>query len=130
MQRRFFIMLCVAVMAIAVSQAPPQTAATRTIVKERVIQRPYRSDAAVRPDGYMTAEECRQLPFGETLSDLVYRFGWPAAQDTTEALASRLLFPLREDHKRDCVVEIWRGVVDVKVLDTPDGNTYRMESKT
>jgi hypothetical protein len=129
MPRRFFIMLVVAATAIAISQAPPpQAALPRVIVKERVIERTTKVPG-LKPDGYMTDADCRELPFGESLRDVLYRFGWPAAKDTSEALASRLVYPLREDHTLSCSVDIWRGVVDAKVLDLDSSNEFRMERR-
>jgi hypothetical protein len=129
MPRRFFIMLVVAATAIAISQAPsPATQPTspRIIVKERVVERVVKVPG-LKPDGYMTDKDCRELPFGESLRDVLYRFGWPAATDTTEALSSRLVYPLREDHALACSVDIWRGEVDAKVLDLDSTSQFRME---
>lgn len=147
MEMRFFIMLCVGILAVAMIHMPvPQIHTGSSEAMEAELALAYdaleRKDAQLRtnqrllstlesvpsrrPDGYMTATQCRELPLGEDLRDVLWRYGWPAGEDGTDSYAGLLDFPLREDHDRKCEIDFWRGEVEGKELEVQDGMTYEM----
>jgi hypothetical protein len=88
----------------------------KVVVKERVVTKKVVVPAK-KPDGYMTEQDCRTLDEGMSFSDLVFRFGWPAGKDGHDSYAGYMIYPLREDHDRNCLVDVWRGEVDGKSVD-------------
>jgi len=129
MHRRFFILLCVAVVSVAIARVdgpivriyPEKVipAEPRVIERERVVEKVVNVPDGKQPDGYMTEDQCVQLPKGTEFRDLIWQYGWPAGADGHESYAGYLSYPLREDHDHYCQIDIWDSEVDGKTVSYP-----------
>lgn len=114
-----FVVTCCAMMCVAVTRVNPTVTQWRTIVQHdgptKTIIRDHvviRHANAVRPDGYMSARQCRTLREAIPISDLMYHYGWPADDNADDSYSGSLLYPIREDHASYCAVDMFRGRIN------------------
>lgn len=108
--------MCVAIMALVVclalarpqlfeeKPAPPAQATVKVVVRE----------PAIKPDGYMTEEDCATVASGMQVSDLVFKYGWPAGDYSLSSFDQKLFYPIHDHADDKCVV----GFDDNKVVTT------------
>jgi hypothetical protein len=125
MPRRFFVLLCVGVLAFSIMRVdepiiktyPAREVTVREVeYRERVVEVPV---PVRKPDGYMSEDQCMQLAKGTDFRDLIWQYGWPAGEDADDSYAGFLTYPLREDHSRYCTIDIWDSEIDRKTVDLP-----------
>lgn len=118
MPQRFFILLCVGVIAIAVAR---QDKIERPVVKQIVVERVMVKEREVKvpghqPDGYMTEDQCNRIALGTDFRDLIFQYGWPAGDDGTDSYAGYVRYPLSGDHGRTCDLDTFGGEVTHKEI--------------
>src|SRR3954470_14460414 len=79
--------------------------------------------AGKAPDGYISRNECFEIPEDMKISDVVYRFGWPAGSNGRAMGLGEAEYPIREDHGATCKVFFPYGTVSA-VIYRKDSNDY------
>jgi hypothetical protein len=70
------------------------------------------SEKVRQPDGYVSRDNCLTIASGTPFRDVIFRYGWPAADNAEDSYAGYLIYPLTEDHNVNCIVDFYRGKVE------------------
>lgn len=99
--------------AAAVTPDKPSVQRNTTTVVTKVVEKRVEVKVPVkRPDGYMDVDQCGRLGIGTPLSDVVWLYGWPAADNGTDSYTGLLKYPIREDHRDTCRIDMAFGKVN------------------
>jgi hypothetical protein len=80
---------------------------TKTVEKVKVIHLPDGKP----PDGYMSRDDCYDLPEDMKINEVMYRFGWPAGENGRAMGLGSADYPIRENHGATCHVSFPYGTV-------------------
>jgi hypothetical protein len=59
-----------------------------------------------QPDGYMSEEDCARIDTGMAVSNLVWKFGWPASDYAYSNFDQRFFYPVHDRGDDRCVVAV------------------------
>jgi hypothetical protein len=87
---------------------PPKVkVVTKTVEKVKVVHLPDGKP----PDGYMSRQECFDIPEDMKINEVMYRFGWPAGSNGRALGLGDADYPIREDHGAECHINFPYGTV-------------------
>src|SRR4029077_5215926 len=92
---RFLILACAIFIGIGIASADYNfPTKIKTQYRQKIVKVPVERGKIVekripitKPDGYMTENDCGQLPNGEDFRDVLWRWGWPALDDAQDSYA-------------------------------------------
>jgi hypothetical protein len=87
----------------------PTQAPAKVKVVERVVVKRVSTDKP--PDGYMSKDECFEIPEDMKINEVMYRYGWPAGSNGRALGLGDADYPIREDHGAECHINFPYGTV-------------------
>jgi hypothetical protein len=120
MDKRAFIvaltgMICVTSVVVSILNPQQEQPATAKLVPTATPAKIIvKHAAAAKPSGYMSEEQCARIPDGMPVSDLVFKYGWPAGRYGYGY--GHLHYPARPSGEDNCSVELNQD--DTRVVST------------
>jgi hypothetical protein len=98
------VVLAICGMGMMVAIIHPSTVKTPVPPPERVVV--VKHADAKQPDGYMSEEDCARIDAGMAVSNLVWKFGWPASDYAYSNYDQRFFYPVHDRGDDRCVIAV------------------------
>jgi hypothetical protein len=105
--------ICTTALVVGITSPDETTSQSKPVEKTKTIV-VQKTAKAVQPDGYMSEVDCAKLATGTAVSDLVWKFGWPASDYAYSGFSETFFYPIHDRGDDRCVVD----VDDNKVVST------------